>query len=181
MTTPRETRTSKDAVTRRTHVFAGGSVYGRKEKAIAAAGEAFPEKHDVFFDSLMEKVARQREGVPAQEAVRLQQQLGVSTTLFQSALGIPPATFKKKLRAKKPFTGSAGYAISDLEELIEIAEKLLPAEDRKTVDIHKWFGDWIQIQQPALAGHAPIEILDQPAGREMVKRVLGALASGAYL
>jgi|GEM_PF-6882964 len=181
MNAPRKTGPGKDVTARRAYVFAGGKVQGRKEKAIAPGEEGFPEKYRIVFYTTMEKVTRQREGVPAQEAIRLQQQLGVSMTLFQSALGIPPATFKKKLRAKKAFTGSAGYAISDLEELLEIAEKLLPAEDRKTVDIRKWFGDWIQIPQPALAGHAPIEILDQPAGREMVKRVLGALASGAYL
>lgn len=131
--------------------------------------------------SILERVKRQREGIPAEEAVRLQQQLDVPATLFQTALGIPPATFKKKIRTKKPFTGSAGYAISGLEELIEIAEKLLPPKDAQKVDIHKWFGDWMQIPQPALAGHAPKDILDQPAGREAVKRVLGALASGAYL
>jgi uncharacterized protein (DUF2384 family) len=130
---------------------------------------------------ILERVERQRKGVPAEEAVRLQQQLGVPTSLFQTALGIPPATFKKRVRTKKPFTGSAGYAISDLEELIEIAEKLLSAKDREKIDIRKWFGDWIQIPQPALAGRAPKDILDQPAGREAVKRVLGALASGAYI
>lgn len=139
------------------------------------------EKMPSYAASILERVKRQREGIPAEEAVRLQQQLNVPASLFQAALGIPPATFKKKIRAKKPFTGSAGYAISDLEELIEIAEKLLPSEDSQKVDIHKWFGDWMQIPQPALAGHAPKDILDQPAGREAVKRVLGALASGAYL
>lgn len=181
MSAPRKTGTSKDVAPRRAYVFAGGSAGGMKEKVVRTSGDHLPGKQYMVFFTTMERVVRQREGVPAQEAVRLQQQLGVPTTVFQLALGIPPATFKKKVRAKKPFTGSAGYAISDLEELIEIAEKLLPAEDRKTVDIHKWFGDWMQIPQPALAGHAPIEILDQPAGREMVKRVLGALASGAYL
>lgn len=139
------------------------------------------DKMPSYAASVLEKVKRQREGIPAEEAVRLQQQLDVPASLFQTALGIPSATFKKKIRAKKPFTGSAGYAISDLEELIEIAEKLLPSEDSRKVDIHKWFGDWMQIPQPALAGHAPKDILDQPAGREAVKRVLGALASGAYL
>ena len=181
MNTPRKTGSSKEVATRLAYAFAGGNVRAKKKKSIATKAERFSGMQNIAFHPTMEKVARQREGVPAQEAVRLQQQLGVSITLFQSALGIPPATFKKKLRAKKAFTGSAGYAISDLEELIEIAERLLPAEDRKTVDIRKWFGDWIQLPQPALAGHAPIEILDQPAGREMVKRVLGALASGAYL
>jgi uncharacterized protein (DUF2384 family) len=147
-------------------------------KKVGAAEHA---SGSLYAASILEKVKRQREGVPAEEAVRLQQQLDVPASLFQTALGIPPATFKKKIRTRKPFTGSAGYAISDLEELIEIAEKLLPAEDSKKVDIHKWFGDWMQIPQPALAGHAPKDILDQPAGREAVKRVLGALASGAYL
>src|SRR5262245_11896362 len=106
-----------------------------------------PEEVRSYAASILEKVRRQREGVPAEEAVRLQQPLDVPSSLFQTALGIPPATFKKKIHAKKPFTGSAGYAISELEELIEIAEKLLPPEDYGKIDIHKWFGDWIQIPQ----------------------------------
>ncbi|MGE3875329.1 MAG: antitoxin Xre/MbcA/ParS toxin-binding domain-containing protein [Parvibaculaceae bacterium] len=150
-----------------------------REEVLAARHAS--EKTHFHAASILERVRRQREGVPSAEAVRLQQQLDVPASLFQTALGIPPATFKKKIRAKKPFTGSAGYAISDLEELVEIAEKLLPAEASRKIDIRKWFGNWMQIPQPALAGHAPKDILDQPAGREAVKRVLGALASGAYL
>ncbi|MGE0005552.1 MAG: antitoxin Xre/MbcA/ParS toxin-binding domain-containing protein [Parvibaculaceae bacterium] len=146
-----------------------------------AAPEHAPDRTHPHASSILERVERQRRGVPAEEAVRLQRRLGVSALLFQTALGIPAATFKNKIRAKAPFTGSAGYAISELEELIEIAEKLLPPEDRGKVDVHRWFGDWIQVPQPGLAGRAPKDILDQPAGRKAVKRVLGALASGSYI
>lgn len=186
MSTPRK-KGEKTSKLRMPRTVSGEGVSAKKsnprlvrKRRVTARGHSTGKAH-VSTVSTLEKVERQREGVPAEEAVRLQRRLGVPTSMFQTALGIPPATFKKKIRTKKPFTGSAGYAISDLEELIEIAEKLLPAEDREKVDIHKWFGDWMQLPQPALAGRAPKDILDQPAGREAVRRVLGALASGAYL
>lgn len=47
-------------------------------------------------------------------------------------------------------------------------------------DIDRWLQDWLQTPQPALGGARPAELLATEAGIESVRRVLGAVISGAY-
>ena len=47
-------------------------------------------------------------------------------------------------------------------------------------DVEQWLREWIQKPQPALGGRKPEEMLGSRAGVESVRRVLGAISSGAF-
>jgi len=52
--------------------------------------------------------------------------------------------------------------------------------DAAGLDVPRWLGRWIEQPQPALGGRRPAELLDTPTGAEVVTRLLGSMASGAY-
>lgn len=71
-----------------------------------------------------------------------------------------------------------------LMEIINKIEDLLAAEQEnvevKDFDVERWVGQWIKRPQPALGGIPPGELMDTPAGRERVMRLIGAIQCGAY-
>ncbi len=134
---------------------------------------------------LAERVHIERYGVPYQVVKGLIDEIGVSTTDFQRLVGIPKATFIKKMSNKGQFAGTTGQSVVGLMDLINRVEDMLRAESddnaaARNFDVEKWVGEWIQRSQPALGGLAPSELMDTPTGRESVMRVLGAIQSGAY-
>mgnify|MGYP000116619126 CR=1 FL=1 len=48
-------------------------------------------------------------------------------------------------------------------------------------DLDAWLDKWLRRRHPALGGRPAVELLHIPEGYESVKRVLGAMVSGAYL
>lgn len=54
------------------------------------------------------------------------------------------------------------------------------APDSMDFDVAKWLCKWLELPQPALGGRSAEELLDTPAGLEVVTRLLGALESGAF-
>lgn len=71
-----------------------------------------------------------------------------------------------------------------LIDLISTVEAMLANDPDnqagRSFDVEQWVANWIQRPQPALGGLRPAELMDTPAGRESVMRVLGAIQSGAY-
>lgn len=133
---------------------------------------------------LSERIRIEREGVPSRVVKALIDQIGVSSTDFQAYVGIPKATFTKKMREQQQFAGATGQSVVGFMDLINRVEDMLAAEhdnpEAAGFDVEKWVGGWIQRPQPALGGMTPAELMDTPSGRESVMRVLGAIQSGAY-
>jgi uncharacterized protein (DUF2384 family) len=133
---------------------------------------------------LPQRVRIEREGVPSQVVEEMIDEFGISTTAFQLVVGIPAATYKKRIKEKGLFSGTSGQSVVGLMDLINQVEDMLAAEpdnpDAQGFDVAAWVGHWIQRPQKALGGLAPSELLDTPSGRESVMRVLGAIQSGAY-
>ena len=125
-------------------------------------------------------IERQRQGTPAKDAESLRKSLGMQVPEFTKVLGIKVATYKKKAADKSTLTGSYGYAVTDVEAILAKARELLPKRE-KNFDVAKWFAEWIKLPQPSLGGLKPAELLDTPAGRALVLRVVGAMGSGVYL
>jgi uncharacterized protein (DUF2384 family) len=134
--------------------------------------------------ALYERVRIERDGVPSQVVKGLILDIGLSSSDFQAFIGIPKATFTKKMKDKSLFGGTTGQSVVGLMELINKVEDMLAADQEnaaaKNFDVEKWVGNWIQRPQPALGGLAPAELMDTPTGRASVMRVLGAIQSGAY-
>jgi len=132
---------------------------------------------------LHERIQLERDGVPYYVVTALGESLGTSVRDFQSLFRIPPATYKKKVATKDFFSGATGQSVVETMDLINKVEELLDPENPevKDFDAAKWVGNWIRKPQPSLGGRQPDEIMDTPTGREQVLRLLGAIASGAYL
>jgi len=128
----------------------------------------------------LSRIERERHGVSTTEAEALRRSMGMSVEVYARLLGIKPAAYKLKRSRLGRFTGALGYAIGDLEDMLRKAEELV-SPNASDFDLRRWFSGWIHCQQPALGGWAPVELLDTPAGRSMVTRVLGAMGSGVYL
>jgi uncharacterized protein (DUF2384 family) len=133
---------------------------------------------------LAARVKLERFGVPAGIVKGLIKEIGVGTVEFQRFVGIPKATFTKKMKGKSLFAGTSGQSVVGLMDLINAVEDMLAAEkdnpEAKDFDVAKWVGEWIERPQPALGGLAPAELMDTPSGRESVMKVLGAIQSGAF-
>lgn len=133
---------------------------------------------------LADRVRIERDGVPYAVVKNLIDEIGVSSSDFRIYVGIPKATFTKKMKEKALFSGTSGQSVVGLMDLINKVDDMLAAENdndaARSFDVEKWVGDWIQRPQPALGGLAPAELMDTPTGRASVMRVLGAIQSGAY-
>lgn len=114
------------------------------------------------------------------DAERLRASMHMEVSEFSGALGIKLATYKKKRADGTRLKGSYGYAVSDLEGILETARSVLPA-DKQDFNVARWFAAWIKQPQPALGGEPPEKFLDTPTGRVLVQRLVGAMGSGAYL
>ncbi|HEU0276232.1 MAG TPA: antitoxin Xre/MbcA/ParS toxin-binding domain-containing protein [Rhodanobacteraceae bacterium] len=129
---------------------------------------------------LMARIALERSGMPIGCAEAVRRKLGMEVSEFSGVLGIKLATYKRKKLNRSALKGSYGYAVSDVEDILAFVRDLLP-DDKRDFDVARWFAGWIKVPQPALGGHRPEELLDTPTGRRVVRRVVGAMASGAYL
>lgn len=133
---------------------------------------------------LDQRVKIEREGVPYRIVKGVIEETGISTAEFRHAVGIPKATFTKKMKERSQFSGTTGLSVVGLLDLInKVEDMLLTAgnnEEARDFDVVKWVGTWIQRPQPALGGKAPADLMDTPTGRASVMKVLGAIQSGAY-
>ncbi|WP_255435072.1 MbcA/ParS/Xre antitoxin family protein [Rhodoferax sp. BLA1] len=70
-----------------------------------------------------------------------------------------------------------------MEKLLDIAKAIVEnstAEDAVGFDPAAWLDSWLEIPQPSLGGRKPADLIDTPAGLEVVTRLLGAIESGSY-
>ena len=126
------------------------------------------------------RIERERRGIPAAEAEKLRCAMGLSAQAFAHALGIKPTTYRARTAKQSLFVREHSYAIGDLEDLIEKADKLLPSS-MKGFDTPRWFASWMEQPQPALGNLSSADLLDTPTGRNLVARLIGAIGSGVYL
>lgn len=140
-------------------------------------------RYDLRSADLYRRVEIERDGVPHDVVKALIEDLGASATEFQKMVGMPKATYIKKIAHKELFSGVSGQSVVGILDLINLVEDMLdPAQpDVAGFDVEAWVGRWIRTPQPALGGAQPAALLDTPSGRQSVMRVLGALQSGAYL
>ncbi|MBZ0222181.1 MAG: DUF2384 domain-containing protein [Dokdonella sp.] len=132
---------------------------------------------------LDERMRIERQGVPADIVRGLLGQMDLTGAEFQAHMGIPKATYTKKMREKSDLDGTTGQSVLGLLELVNKVEDMLALENNpaaKRFDAARWVGRWIREPQPALGNKAPIEVMDTPSGRASVLRILGAAQSGAY-
>ena len=131
----------------------------------------------------MEIVEIERQGVRGSFIKDLARRLEIPTSRMFGILGVPKATAEKKAAAGEMVRGSGGQAAIAMVKLLVIAGEILAnstAPEAKGFDAAKWLGQWIERPQPSLGGRRAADLIDTPTGVDVVARLLGSIASGAY-
>ena len=127
---------------------------------------------------------RERQGVLPEDVLAVASRLGWPEGILLKAIGLPQSSWSRKKIQNGAVDGAPGIAVLALQgllaEALSVAKATVDAEVLKTFDVDKWLGRWLQTPMPALAGQAPAELLDVPAGQAVVMQLLGSLESGTY-
>ena len=133
--------------------------------------------------SVLEVVELERRGVQGILIKDLSDRLGIARTRFYSIVGVPKATAEKKAAAGGFVKGTGALATLGMVKLLGIAQEIVDdslAADAEGFDTAHWLGEWIERPQAALGGRKPADFIETPTGLEIVVRLLGSAASGAY-
>ena len=100
---------------------------------------------------------------------------------LQVGLGLAMAWLGAKLLGTGPLAGGVALAhtrlaIIDLATAVYFDQSSWPQD----FDPETWLAEWIRRPQPALDGRTPAELLEDEDGFRSVRRVFGAMWSGAY-
>lgn len=129
-------------------------------------------------------IDRERLGVPLIKFVENIQKIGISKTRAAEIFKIPRSKLMQRPSEGVMLVKIHALAAIRLEKLIKQAEEIVLNSlhpSAKDFDAGRWLGEWIEIQQPALAGLKPSDHLDTVAGGERVHQVLSAVESDVYL
>jgi uncharacterized protein (DUF2384 family) len=126
----------------------------------------------------------ERHGVPHAFVAALAQRMDVPLARLDQMMRVSKATAARKRGDENSLIGgAAGATATAIVKLVDMAQRIVDDSAQPAAsgfDVHKWFGAWIDLPQPALDGNKPSDMLDTPSGVAAVARVLGALQSGAY-
>ncbi len=131
----------------------------------------------------LQMVETERQGVAGSYLKDLAERMGVPAVRMYAMLGVPKATAEKKAAAAEKLGGSGGQAALGLARLLAIAREIVAestAADVRGFDEAKWLGNWLELPQPALGGRRAADLIDTPTGLDVVRRLLGAIASGSF-
>lgn len=131
----------------------------------------------------LELVEIERRGVTGSFVKTLARHLGMPAVRMFTVLRVPKATAEKKAAEGGTLNGRAGQCAIGMARLLGIAQNHVAsstAAEAATFDAAKWLGRWLEHPQPSLGGRKPADLLDTPTGHDVVARLLGSIASGAY-
>lgn len=136
---------------------------------------------ELFAASPQARIAMIRQGVPAIEAKRLVQALGVEQKVFYQALGLKTATVNRKITQSEQLASDESERLLGVARLIGQVEAIVAESgDPKGFDAPEWLSRWLREPLPALGGTPPMALLDTMEGQAMVAEALARIQSGAY-
>jgi putative toxin-antitoxin system antitoxin component (TIGR02293 family) len=97
------------------------------------------------------------------------------------ALGLPRATYDRRIKDRKDFPASEGEKIVGFGRLIGQVEAMLAGnEDAKGFDARAWLSNWLRTPLPPLDHRKPVDLLDTVEGQNLVSSMLDRMALGVY-
>lgn len=70
----------------------------------------------------------------------------------------------------------------DIDWLVSLVEQIVrESGDPTGFDARTWVEEWLSQPCPALGGRRPVEYMSTEDGRQVVRQVVEAMQSGAYL
>lgn len=137
---------------------------------------------ELFAASPQARIAMIRQGVPAIEAKRLVQALGVEQKVFYQALGLKTATVNRKITQSEQLASDESERLLGVARLIGQVEAIVAESgDSQGFDAPEWLSRWLREPLPALGGTPPMALLDTMEGQAMVAEALARIQSGAYV
>jgi putative toxin-antitoxin system antitoxin component (TIGR02293 family) len=169
----------KGAIMATSAIYSGNVRTGRSRKlATPKTGGGYRE---IFAASPQARIAMIRQGVPAIEAKRLVQALGVEQKVFYQALGLKTATVNRKITQSEQLASDESERLLGVARLIGQVEAIVAESgDPKGFDAPEWLSRWLREPLPALGGTPPMALLDTMEGQAMVAEALSRIQSGAY-
>ncbi|MBA4087542.1 MAG: hypothetical protein C0491_07045 [Novosphingobium sp.] len=150
-------------------------------KMTASKAEVTGKFRDVYTASPEDRIKMIRRGMPATEAKRLVQVLGVEQKAFYHALGLKTATVNRKIAQSEQLSTDESERLLGVAKLIGQVETIVAeAGDPQGFSAPEWISRWLREPLPALGGTAPIDLLDTMEGQAMVAEALARIHSGAY-
>ena len=118
-------------------------------------------------------ITRIRRGAPAALLSQIAKRLNVTRTVLCEALAIPSSTVNRcvaKGQRLSSVYSERVFGILMLEKLVyRIVEESGTSDG---FDASAWFGEWISLPNPALAGVSPASYLDTMTGQAHIKTLL---------
>mgnify|MGYP003296135314 CR=1 FL=1 len=165
--------------------MATSAIYSGNVKTARGGKLATPKKgggyRELFAASPQARIAMIRQGVPAIEAKRLVQALGVEQKVFYQALGLKTATVNRKITQSEQLASDESERLLGVARLIGQVEAIVTESgDPQGFDAPEWLSRWLREPLPALGGSPPMALLDTMEGQAMVAEALARIQSGAY-
>ena len=177
---------SPSSTSRRPKVVSQKSVNGRELQSISSKRSEGVQRfvRQIRDATPMQLVAVERAGVSGGLLKDMAREINIPVLRFYDIVGVPKATAEKKAAENGVIAGAGGQAAIGMARLLGIAQTIVDnstAAQARGFDAAQWLGRWIELPQPALGGRKPADLLDTPTGANVVARILGAIASGAFV
>lgn len=135
----------------------------------------------LYRASGLERVEIIRQGLPADILEQIVHKMGISKECLYTALRLPLATIKRKIRNHDKLSAEQSERVIGLESLVgQVEEMVALSGNPKGFDVHHWFGKWIDHPLPALGGAKPADFMDTMEGQKLISNLLAQTQSGAY-
>ncbi len=121
-------------------------------------------------------------GVEAHTAKELADVLELPYERVVEALGLAVATINRKRARGLVLSPSESDPVVGLARLVSLVPSWLvsDAAAQEGFRAGAWLGAWLTAPNPARRDRLPLDLLKTSVGRDMVERLLGGVASGAY-
>jgi len=123
-----------------------------------------------FTASAIDVVGAMRAGMPAQIVADTASRLGISQDRLYESLRLPRSTLKSRVSKGQPLAAVEQDRMYRVHRVLEHAQAVLEDEAAAIA--------WINRENRALGGEAPLALLDTEAGYELVQDTLSRIEYG---
>jgi putative toxin-antitoxin system antitoxin component (TIGR02293 family) len=130
---------------------------------------------------LKEKLARVRQGVPAEWVRFMEAQMDLPRPRLCSIVGLKVSTINRKLKEQSLLSQEESERLMALHQLIGQVQALVNgAGETQDFDAAAWLSRWLLRPSQALGGDRPADYMDAAEGRQRIAQLLAMNESGAY-
>jgi putative toxin-antitoxin system antitoxin component (TIGR02293 family) len=147
----------------------------------APGGIVFSTFVDVFRAEPLTRVQWIKHGLPADFLDQLSRKMNMPKERLLPALGIAPATVRRKVLESKPLSSDDSERALGMARLVGQVESMVQESgDVEGFNAAEWLAQWLEEPLAALGGERPADLMDTAEGQAMVANLLARMQSGAY-